>query len=54
MSSTENKVGLSEHPDHRLDELQLRDRCIVQLRGPTKEQKDKGRGEKTQNTLATK
>lgn len=38
--STAGKVGPNEHPDRRLDELQLRDRCTEQLRGPTKEQTD--------------
>lgn len=46
MSSTASEGGLSEQPDPRLDNLQLRDRCMVQLRGLTKEQ--------TQNMLETK
>lgn len=46
MSSTTSKGGLSEQPEPRLDNLQLRDRCMVQLRGLTKEQ--------TENMLETK
>lgn len=33
-----SKTGPQEHPD-LLDELQQRDRCIAELRGPTKETK---------------
>lgn len=33
------KTGPQEHPD-LLDELQQRDRCIAELRGPTKEPAD--------------
>lgn len=44
MSSTARKVGANENPDHRLDELQLRDRCIGQLGGPPEEQTDSVKG----------
>lgn len=38
MSVTQSSVGLKEHLERHLDELQLRDRSILQLRGPTEEQ----------------
>lgn len=34
-----SETGLQEHPD-LLDELQQRDRCIAELRGPTKKPTD--------------
>lgn len=53
MSSTARKVGANENPDHRLDELQLRDRCIGQLGGPPEEQTDSVK-RKRENMLEAK